>query len=806
MTAGSGGSPAGLQWTLTYPSSDITSFSVAAGSALTAAGKTLSCGSGTGQVICVASGINANTVGNGVVAVVTATVASGTSSSSDSIPISNALATYPNASVDTTTATGGTLTLVGGAPVITSATTASGTVGTVFSYQIAATNSPTSYAATGLPSGLSVSSTSGLISGTPTAAGTSTVSLSATNSTGTGNATLTVTVTAAAPVITSATTASGTVGTAFSYQIAATNSPTSYAATGLPGGLSVSSTSGLISGTPTTAGTSTVSLSATNSTGTGKATLTLTISAAPAAISFVQATASAASSSASSLAVSFPAKTNAGDLILVAFDFTTSTTLSSVTDSQHNSFTEVGTQLTSPGGARSRVYYATDIKGGSDTVTIKLSGRSTVLEVYLNEYSGVNTTSPIDVQAGSSGSAGSVSSGSATTTAAGDLIYGFCIGDSACTVGSSFTARSTFHSNLTEDKLAATAGSYAATGTANSGWTMQMVALRPASAAAPALTSARTPVTTTAGTSRTAPASGSGALTLSAVPAAPAQSQAVTGLYCVPRIVPAGGQATCELRATSDSAATPIQLTTSTGQVKAPGTVATRANQTRLTFQVIADPTARAQAATITAVAGMSTAQDTIQVQAMAGPVLTVPGAQTAAVGKPLRFQVAAVDPAGLPVQLTASHVPAGASFDAASGTFEWTPAVSQSGRYPVTFGAVNSAGQSSSAQVAVNIGSGLPTVAGTEPLACSPGAIATLKGSGFAAPGSAFSDPSGQSMALGGTSVQVNGQPVPVLAVSEARVTFLCPASEPGTPLAATVVTEAGSSNPVTAAMLMAT
>ncbi|HTX33482.1 MAG TPA: hypothetical protein VME43_00615, partial [Bryobacteraceae bacterium] len=47
---------------------------------------------------------------------------------------------------------------------------------------------------------------------------------------------------------------------------------------------------------------------------------------------------------------------------------------------------------------------------------------------------------------------------------------------------------------------------------------------------------------------------------------------------------------------------------------------------------------------------------------------------------------------------------------------------------------------------------------------------------------------------------------PVPVLAVSEARVTFLCPASEPGTPLAATVVTEAGSSNPVTAAMLMAT
>ncbi len=164
-------------------------------------------------------------------------------------------------------------------PVITSATTASGTVGSAFSYQIAATNSPTSYAATGLPAGLSVSTASGLISGTPTAAGTSTVTISATNSSGTGSATLTLTIALASPVITSATTANGTVGSAFSNQIVATNSPTSYGATGLPAGLSVSTTSGLISGTPTAAGTSTVTISATNSGGTGSASLTLTVTA-----------------------------------------------------------------------------------------------------------------------------------------------------------------------------------------------------------------------------------------------------------------------------------------------------------------------------------------------------------------------------------------------------------------------------------------------------------------------------------------------------------------------------------------------
>jgi len=78
------------------------------------------------------------------------------------------------------------------APAITSADGASGAVGNAFAYQIAATNMPTSFGATGLPAGLTVNTSTGLISGTPTAGGTSTVKLSATNSGGTGNANLTL--------------------------------------------------------------------------------------------------------------------------------------------------------------------------------------------------------------------------------------------------------------------------------------------------------------------------------------------------------------------------------------------------------------------------------------------------------------------------------------------------------------------------------------------------------------------------------------------------------------------------------------
>jgi lysophospholipase L1-like esterase len=170
----------------------------------------------------------------------------------------------------------------GSAPAITSSTTASGTVGTAFSYQITATNSPTSYSATGLPGGLSVNTSTGAITGTPTGSGTSSVTIGATNAGGTGTATLTLTISAASnpPVITSSTSASGTVGTAFSYQIAATNNPTSYSATGLPGGLSVNTSTGAITGTPTASGTSSVTIGATNASGTGTATLSVTISAA----------------------------------------------------------------------------------------------------------------------------------------------------------------------------------------------------------------------------------------------------------------------------------------------------------------------------------------------------------------------------------------------------------------------------------------------------------------------------------------------------------------------------------------------
>src|SRR6516162_1110859 len=163
-----------------------------------------------------------------------------------------------------------------------------GAVGVAASLQIQATDSVAgqvlTYTATGLPAGLSINSSTGLITGTPTTIGTSNVTVTARAGV-TGSAAFTWTISTANTVtVTSPGNQAGTVGTAASLQIQATDSAAglalTYAATGLPAGLSISSSTGLITGTPTTPSASTVTVTATDSTGaSGSATFTWTISA-----------------------------------------------------------------------------------------------------------------------------------------------------------------------------------------------------------------------------------------------------------------------------------------------------------------------------------------------------------------------------------------------------------------------------------------------------------------------------------------------------------------------------------------------
>jgi hypothetical protein len=169
-------------------------------------------------------------------------------------------------------------------PVITSPAHADGLVNVAFTYTIQAANVATSFGAAGLPVGLTLDPAKGTITGTPTNAGVYNVTIGATNITGQTTGTLTIVIYSGAipaPVITSALSATGTVGVRFGYAITATNNPTGFFAIGLPPGLSFDQANGAITGTPVATGTHTITLRATNRGGTGSTNLVLTINAAP---------------------------------------------------------------------------------------------------------------------------------------------------------------------------------------------------------------------------------------------------------------------------------------------------------------------------------------------------------------------------------------------------------------------------------------------------------------------------------------------------------------------------------------------
>ncbi len=158
--------------------------------------------------------------------------------------------------------------------LLTSPSSASGEINKPFSYQIQsnAGSSGVVYDATGLPPGLSIGSF-GLISGTPTATGVYAVTLSV----GGGHKPLTITVTAGPPPkFTSATTASATVGSPFSYHLTTNPVATLGAVGSLPPGLSFDPATGILSGTPTQAGAVTVNFTASTASG-GVASLALTL-------------------------------------------------------------------------------------------------------------------------------------------------------------------------------------------------------------------------------------------------------------------------------------------------------------------------------------------------------------------------------------------------------------------------------------------------------------------------------------------------------------------------------------------------
>ncbi len=183
--------------------------------------------------------------------------------------------------------------------------------------------------------------------------------------------------------------------------------------------------------------------------------------------------------------LAFPSANTSGNLIVVYVVWDNPGTVT-VSDTRGNTYTAATARQSWGSNWSAQAFYASNILGGSNTVkaTFGTAIKSFGI-VYLHEYSGLATASPVDVSASAAGTSASMSSGAVTTTQANDLLFAAGASDNTVTTpGTGFTARLTGFGNLTEDRVVTTTGSYAGTASQNgSTWVMQLVAFRVASTA-----------------------------------------------------------------------------------------------------------------------------------------------------------------------------------------------------------------------------------------------------------------------------------------------------------------------------------
>jgi hypothetical protein len=122
---------------------------------------------------------------------------------------------------------------------------------------------------------------------------------------------------------------------------------------------------------------------------------------------------------------------------------------------------------------------------GQNTLTVTFNTATPFIDIRATEYSGLDPANPLDVFHSASGTSTTPNSGSVTTTAAQELIFGAGTTTGKFTAaGTSFTTRiiTSPDGDIAEDRFVTATGSYGATATlsGSAAWVMEVAAVRDA--------------------------------------------------------------------------------------------------------------------------------------------------------------------------------------------------------------------------------------------------------------------------------------------------------------------------------------
>lgn len=207
---------------------------------------------------------------------------------------------------------------------------------------------------------------------------------------------------------------------------------------------------------------------------------------------FVQQNYAAPQSPRASVTVAYPAAQTAGDANILAIGWNdTFASIKSVTDSAGNTY-QLAVPTLQTNGLSQAIYYALNVQGRSNVVTVSFNQPAAFADVRITEYSGLSTANAFEAGTSAAGYGSNADSGPVSLSTVNDLVFGAGMTATAFTSSAGEFSLRTITSpdgDIVEDEVAGAAGLYDALATLNDGaWLMQVAAFRPAApAGAPAL-------------------------------------------------------------------------------------------------------------------------------------------------------------------------------------------------------------------------------------------------------------------------------------------------------------------------------